>query len=261
MLVSAPRRRIASTIWHAQARIGPVVRVADHDQERARHLLVDQRIAAARVEADRRAKARLGQHDAASSGALEARSVDDGDGEHAAVRPADDTHPRRIDVGLGLQEPERADRVVESLGVRRRPACSASTPCLSRRGVQLSTSNATYPCSRNQRDHSWFDSEMPAQPCRSTTAGNGPGPVGRSSHPGTVSGLPGVAFGKDRVVVAHPAMTIETRSTDSRRRSMNRAYTAPQRAAKLEASGRAQAHEAGFRTMTCRLNAPTPGSA
>jgi hypothetical protein len=61
-----------------------------------------------------------------------------------------------------------------------------------------------------------------------------------------VIGLPFTAFGKDKLVVAHPVMTMETRSTDIRRRSMNRAYTAPQRAAKLEALGRADAYEAGF---------------
>src|SRR5437899_5346074 len=75
---------------------------------------------------------------------------------------------------------------------------------------------------------------MPAHPCMRTTAGNGPAPSGRSSHAGTASGFPGVAFGKDRLGMAHPVMTIEARSTDSVRRSMNRAYTAPQRAAKRE---------------------------
>src|SRR5262249_25858845 len=75
---------------------------------------------------------------------------------------------------------------------------------------------------------------MPAHPCMSTTAGNGPAPSGRSSHAGTASGLPGVAFGNERFVEAQPARTIETRSTDIARRSMNRAYTAPQRGAKLD---------------------------
>src|SRR6266566_3561002 len=79
---------------------------------------------------------------------------------------------------------------------------------------------------------------MPAHPCSKTTAGNGPGPVGRSSHAGTVSGLPGVAFGNERFVVAQPAIRIEAQSTDSGRRSMNRAYTAAQRGAKRERLGR-----------------------
>src|SRR5215471_18274198 len=83
---------------------------------------------------------------------------------------------------------------------------------------------------------------MPAQPCMSTTAGKGPAPSGRSSHAGTVSGLAGVAFGKERFVEAQPVRTIETMSTDSARRSMHRAYTAPQRETKLEALGGAQAY-------------------
>src|SRR3989454_10311498 len=102
------------------------------------------------------------------------------------------------------------------------------------RGPQLSTTSATYPWSRNQRDHSWFDSDTPWQPCSRMTAGNGPGPWGRSRHAGTVSGLPGVAFGKARLVVAQPAMTVEARSADSARRTMGRAYTGPQREAKRE---------------------------
>src|SRR5436309_9832322 len=87
---------------------------------------------------------------------------------------------------------------------------------------------------------------MPAQPCMSTTAGNGPAPSGRSSHAATASGLPGVALGNDRFVEAQPVTTIEARSTDSARRSMVRAYTAPQRAAKLEALRRADAYKAGL---------------
>src|SRR5215510_1398352 len=83
---------------------------------------------------------------------------------------------------------------------------------------------------------------MPPQPCISTTAGKGPAPSGRSSHAGTVSGLPGVAFEKERFVEAQPVRTIETMSTDSARRSMHRAYTAPQRETKLEALAGAQAY-------------------
>src|SRR5215470_7136002 len=75
---------------------------------------------------------------------------------------------------------------------------------------------------------------MPAHPCMSTTAGNGPAPAGRSSHAGTASGLPGVAFGNERFVETQPARTSEAKSADIARRSMNRAYTAPQRGAKLE---------------------------
>src|SRR5436853_6357309 len=89
---------------------------------------------------------------------------------------------------------------------------------------------------------------MPAHPCSKTTAGNGPGPVGRSSHAGTVSGMPGVAFGNERFVVAQPAIRIEAQSTDSGRRSMNRAYTVPQRAAKRERLGGAASLRRGFWT-------------
>ena len=37
----------------------------------------------------------------------------------------------------------------------------------------------------------------------------------------TDSGLPGVALGKERLVVAQPAMTVEARSADSTRRTMS----------------------------------------
>src|SRR5215831_13077312 len=102
--VRAPR---AHRLDHLDAGLGvrPVVGVADQHQERARHQLVDQRIAAARIEADRRAKSRLGQRDAAPPGALEARSIDRGEREHPAVRPTDDADARAIDVRSTLQVP------------------------------------------------------------------------------------------------------------------------------------------------------------
>src|SRR5262249_55569752 len=61
------RAAAAHGLDHLDTRLGiaPVVRVAAHHHDRTRHQLVHQGIATARVEADRRAKPRLGQDDAA----------------------------------------------------------------------------------------------------------------------------------------------------------------------------------------------------
>src|SRR5256885_1726141 len=69
-----PRIRAAPPhrLDHLDARTGrgPVVGIAEQHQERARHQLVDERVAPARIEADRRAEAGLGQHDTAPAGAF-----------------------------------------------------------------------------------------------------------------------------------------------------------------------------------------------
>src|SRR3989441_11941130 len=113
------RAALSHGVDHRDAgpRDGPVVGVAQQHQERPRHQLVDQRVAPAGIDTHRRPEAGLGEDDASAALTLETRPVDEGDGEHTAVRPPDHADPRAIDVGPAVQPSERADGVVDPFGV------------------------------------------------------------------------------------------------------------------------------------------------
>src|SRR5438552_8907783 len=96
----------------ARSRDGPVIGVAYQHQERARHQLLDQRIAPSGIETHGRSEAGLGEDDAPAAGALETRPVDERDGEYAAVRPSDHADARPIDPGSAVEQSERADGVI-----------------------------------------------------------------------------------------------------------------------------------------------------
>src|SRR5262245_61182238 len=72
---------------------------------------------------------------------------------------------------------------------------------------------ATYPRSASQlaQRYDWFST--PAQPWNWTTAGNGPGPSGRTNAAAIATGAPGVTFGnltKLVDVAAHPDSCVAT---------------------------------------------------
>ena len=145
-------------------------------EQRPHHPLVDQRVAAARVHRDRGAEARLRHLHAARPRPLQARPVDDGHGEHAAVGPADDA--RRA---AGRRRGARAASAARP--PRRRSArCSGCrAPARSRRGSRAApTSRRSARRSRGRGTtaaQSRVEADTPWQPCISTTAGNGPGAV------------------------------------------------------------------------------------